>query len=48
VEEQIEARLTDLERHLGKRSAKDRNALATGKKLMWLSERKIAPCESFP
>jgi len=36
----VEARLTQLEAKLGQRSARDRNALATARKLMWLSQRK--------
>ena len=36
----VEARLAQLEVKLGKRSARDRNARATARKLIWLSQRK--------
>jgi DNA-binding XRE family transcriptional regulator len=40
VAEEVEARLMHLEERLGQNSARDRNALATARKLLWLSERK--------
>jgi hypothetical protein len=43
---EIEARLATLEERLGRRSARDHDAKATARKLLWLSERKNALCES--
>jgi DNA-binding XRE family transcriptional regulator len=40
TEMKIEASLVQLEEQLGRRSALDRNALATARKLTWLSRRK--------
>lgn len=40
LEVKVEESLVQLEEQLGRRSALDRNALATARKLMWLSGRK--------
>ena len=40
VEDDIEARLTELEETLQKHSARDRHAIAIARKLEWLSERR--------
>jgi DNA-binding XRE family transcriptional regulator len=42
----IEEKLTELEVELGQRSARDRNALTTARKLVWLSEWRNTPYES--
>jgi hypothetical protein len=40
MEAKVEASLAQLEEELGERSARDRNALATARKLTWLCGRK--------
>jgi DNA-binding XRE family transcriptional regulator len=40
LEVDLEARLEELEQELGAQTATGRNALATARKLMWLSERR--------
>lgn len=40
LKREIETRVAMLEKQLGQRSAKDHDASATAKKLMWLSQRK--------
>ena len=40
IEQDIEERLSELERGLQERSGKDRYAAATARKLEWLAERK--------
>ncbi len=47
VEEKVETKLVELEQHLGQRSARDRDANATARKLIWLSERRNAEAELF-
>jgi DNA-binding XRE family transcriptional regulator len=39
----VEAKLALLEERLGQRSAQDRNASETARKLLWLAERKNVP-----
>jgi DNA-binding XRE family transcriptional regulator len=46
--ERIETRLLQLELRLGQRSVKDRNALATARKLAWLAARRDADLEATP
>lgn len=48
VEEEVEGRLEDLERVLGRRSARERDAMSVARKLMWLNERKSATYQSLP
>ena len=43
---EVETRLTALEQRLGQRSARDRDANATARKLLWFSERNLPLCES--
>ena len=47
VEEEVEKKLGELEEQLGQRSTKDRNANATARKLMWLSERRNSENETL-
>lgn len=44
----IEMRLAQLEERLGQRSARERDAMTTARKLMWLAERRKASGESLP
>ena len=46
VEKDVEKKLVEMEEQLGQRSAKDRNANATARKLMWLSNRRNSEAES--
>ena len=45
LELKIEASLVQLENQLGQRSARDRDALTTARKLMWLRARKASESE---
>ena len=45
VEKEVEDRLAELEEELGRHSARDRNAIATAQKLVWLSGRKSGEYE---
>jgi hypothetical protein len=46
IEEEIEKRLVEMEDDWGQSSAHDRDANATARKLVWLSERRIVEDES--
>ncbi len=46
IEEEVEKNLVELEEQLGQRSANDRNANVTARKLMWISERMNSEDES--
>lgn len=48
VEQEVEARLAQLEDQLGQRSARDWDAVATARKLMWLSQRRDREYEPAP